>query len=126
MYQCYPLGDSPTSPVPSSTAPDGKKEPGDPAVVPDGTPSTSSVPLMHNGGLWGGVIGSIFLFALPIAVAIIKRRKRHDTAGKDRLNNQQRRPLMGKYLVYPLSLIPLSLSPTGDGCISVMPSLLNS
>ena len=90
QYFFYPLGDSPTSPVPSSTAPDGKKESGDPAVVP----STSSVPLVHNGGLWGGVIGSIFLFALPIAVAIIYRRKRHDTAGKDRLNKQQRKPLV--------------------------------
>ena len=104
----YPLGDSPTSPVkktktenpvftgktePENPALTGKTEPENPALAAKGTSSTSPTPLVQNGTLWGGVIGSIVLFVVPIALAIYKR-KRRDTAGRDKLNRQQRRPLM--------------------------------
>lgn len=62
-------------------------------MAPEGTPQASSIPFVENKGLWGGVSGSLVLLAIPIAVAIYKR-KRHGTAAGERVNNQQRRPLM--------------------------------
>ena len=61
-----------------------------------GTPSTPSIPLVRNGGLWGGVTGGFVFLVIAIAVTISKRksrnrRKRHATAGKD---VQQSVPLM--------------------------------
>ena len=59
--------------------------------------ATGEIPqasFVENKGLWGAVSGSVALLAIPIAVVIYKR-KRHSKAAGDKLNNQQRRPLMG-------------------------------
>ena len=64
-------------------------------------PHTSSILRSEqNGKLWGGVIGAVVLLVLAGAVfGLIRRksnarRKRDVTAGNDRLDKQQRRPLI--------------------------------
>jgi len=66
-------------------------------MVPDKSRRASSIPSVENKGLWGVVSGTVVLLvvAVPIAVAVaIYKRKRRATAAGERLNNQQRRPLM--------------------------------
>ena len=90
QYFFYPLGDSPTSPnteIPP-TGHGGKVVPEPPALAAEGTPSTSSIPLVQNGLLWGGVILCIVILAIAIAVAIIRKKssnkmRRHATAGRE-------------------------------------------
>ena len=72
-----------------------------PALAAGGAPHTSPIPLVQNGGLWGGIVGGIVIVAIAaIALAIIIRRKsrnrkkRDATAVKDGMNKQQRTPLM--------------------------------
>lgn len=121
----YPLGNSSTGPdteIPP-TAHGGKVEPEGPALAAGGTSNTSSrIPSVEDGMFWGGVIGGIVIVAITIAVAIIRRkstnRRKRDaitSAGEDRLNKQQRRPLMSSakpsefyYTTSPISH-PLSL-----------------
>ena len=68
-------------------------EPEPPALAAEGTPSASSTPLVQNAGLWGGVIFGIVVFAVAIAVVIIRRKsrngKRHRATAR-----KERRPLV--------------------------------
>jgi len=118
----FPLGtDSSTSSVkgiPTTkgipTAEGETKEPTEPAIAPDKTRQALSSPSVENKGLWGVVSGTVVLLvvAVPIAIAVaIYKRKRHGTAAGERLNNQQRRPLMASgefYILPPPNLHPVS------------------
>lgn len=94
------LGHFPTNPdkrIPNSTPYRGRVES---TLSAGGTPNTASILLEKSGELWGGVIGGVVLLALAVTVlGIIRkksstRRKQLVAAGNDRLNKQQRRPLV--------------------------------
>ena len=94
-----PSGDSPTSPD-KPRIPNGTPEI-ESTLAAGGTPHTSSILRSEqNGNLWGGVIGAVVLLVLAGAVfGLIRRksnarRKRDVTAGNDRRDKQQRRPLI--------------------------------
>ena len=83
-----------------------------------GTPHTPSILLEQNGELWGGVIGASVLLVLAVAVfgiIIVRRksrarRKRHVTAGNDRLKKQQRKPLIKSTKLSEYNIMPSSIS----------------